>query len=162
MVSGHDVMCVKYWFLPSLYLTEVPSDYYDCYSDAPYAYVYYNNGSTAETRYAQLCINNTYHTVCASGLDEDDVQLLCMNRGAQYGYLVQSQDIEDRFYPPITQNGITNINCSGSYSYFDSYYCSYQVSDDHCNANGGPVLITCMFVGKMNTLCTHTHSIQCL
>ena len=91
--------------------------------------------------------------MCASNLDEDDVQLLCMDRGAQYGYLVQSQDIENRFYPPITQNGITNINCSGSYGYFDSYYCSYQVSYDHCNANGGPALITCVSVGKI----IHTH-----
>ena len=134
----------------SLYLAIVPSDEYYCSSYTPTANAEYNNGSRAETAYAQLCINDTYHTVCSSGLDEADVQLLCTNRGAQYGYLVQSQDIEDKFYPPITQTGIVNLNCSEGYSYFDPYYCSYQVTNDHCNANGGPALITCIFVGKIN------------
>ena len=143
-------MQLKYLFGSSPYLQSAPSDDYYCYSDAPSSYVSYNNGSYAQTRYAQLCINNTYHTVCSSGLDEADVQLLCMDRGAQYGYLVQSQDIQDRFYPPITQTGITNINCFGGYGYFDPYYCSYQVSYDHCNASGGPALITCVFAGKTN------------
>ena len=160
MVSSHVVMslnvhvCINYWFWSSLYLFIAPSDYYDCYSDTPSVYAYYNNGSRSETRYGQLCINNTYHTVCTSGLEEADVQLLCTDKGAQYGYLVQSQDIQDRFYPPISQTGVTNINCSGGYGYFDPYYCSYQVSYDHCSANGGPALITCIYIGKIN----HTHS----
>ena len=137
----------------SLHLAIAPSGYYDCYSNTPIANDYYNNGSRAETTYVQLCINDTSYTVCSSGLDEADVQLLCSDRGAQYGYLVQSQDIEDRFYPPITQPGIVNFNCPENYSYFDPYYCSYQVSYDHCNTNDGPALITCIFVGKINPTC---------
>ena len=161
MVSKHDKMCLnvcQHWVWSGLLLTSASTDDYDCYSYAPSAYTGYSNGSYTETRYAQLCINNTYHTVCTAGLDEADVQLLCTNRGAQYGFLVQSQDIQDRLYPPITQTGITNINCSEGYGCFNPYYCSYRVSYDYCNTNGGPALIACVFVGKIN----HTHSYMCL
>ena len=85
-------------------------------------------------------------TVCASDLDEATVQLICrQDRGADYGYLEQSEDIQSYFYPPITQTGISNINCSTYYtSGLDSEYCSYQVTYDNCAANGGPALITCV------------------
>ena len=91
------------------------------------------------------------------------MQLLCTDRGAQYGYLVQSQDVQDSFYPPITQAGITNIDCSEGYGYFDQYYCSYQVTDDHCSVNGGPALITCTFAGKINHIhkCIHLYVHVC-
>ena len=146
-------------FSSSLYFPILaPSDYYDCYSNTPTAYDYYNNGSRAGTAYAQLCVNDTYYPVCSSGLDEADVQLICTNRGAQYGYLAQSQDIEDRFYPPITPTGIVNLNCPEGYDYFDPYSCSYQVTYDYCNANGGLALVTCIFVGKITRL-TSTASI---
>ena len=138
-------------FSSSLYFPIIdPSDDYYCSTYTPTANdYYYNNGSRAETRYAQVCINDTSHTVCSSGLDEADVQLLCTDRGAQYGYLVQSQDIEDRFYPPIEPTGIVNINCPAGY--FDPDYCSYQFTYiyNSCSANGGPALVTCIFAGKI-------------
>ena len=111
------------------------------------------------TTYAQLCINNTYYTVCTSGLDEADVQVLSMNMGAQYGYLVQSDVIQGKFYPPITQTGIINISCPEGYHRFDPSYCSYQVLYDHCESNGGPALINCMFVCEINY--THKYTDLC-
>ena len=84
--------------------------------------------------------------MCALGLDDTTVQLICrQERGAEYGYLEQSEDIQSYFYPPITKTGISDINCSTYYTIdLDSEYCSYQVTYDHCAASGGPALITCV------------------
>ena len=122
-----------------------PRDYCN-YDYVPSGEAYYSNGTRVTTGYAQACINNSVVTVCASGLDDATVQQICrQDRGADYGYLEQSEDIHSYFYPPITQTGISYLNCSMYYPYdLNSDYCSYQITYDHCAANGGPALITCV------------------
>ena len=95
------------------------------------------------------CIDNTVHTVCASGLDEEDIQVICRDRSTESGYLVQSEDALFQFYRPIEQAGVTDISCPDNSGFFSQYFCSYQVSYDHCNASGGPALIACYFPSKL-------------
>ena len=132
-----------------------PNEYYSCAKNTPDAYRDYSNGSFTYTSYVQECIKNTLHTVCASGLDEAEIQFLCEDQGAQFGYLVQSQDILNNFYRPIGQAGISNISCPDGFNHFSQYSCSYDVSYDHCDAHGGPALITCAFVGEMDIAYFH-------
>ena len=114
-----------------------------CNYDRSYSEVYYPNGTRVTTGYAQFCVNGSTATVCASGLNDATVQQYCQQeRSSDYGYVEQSSDIHSYFYPPITQMGISYINCSSYYLLSD--YCSYQVTYDHCAAYGGPALITCV------------------
>ena len=123
----------------------------DCYSSYVPSSVYYlPNGTRVTTEYAELCVNNSLFTVCALGLDDATVQLLCKDRGADYGYLEESEDVQSYFYPPIMQTGIYNLNCSSYYSSsLNPEYCSYYVTYDHCTSYGGPALITCVHGKRM-------------
>ena len=129
-----------------LYIPKEPSGY--CYSYEPPARTHYSNGTAVYTRYSRLCVNGTYPTVCASGLDEADAKLICGGGELNRGYVVQPEDIQGKLYPPITPAGITNISCPHDGGYFDPYLCSYDISHDHCEASGGPAITACVYEGK--------------
>ena len=116
-----------------------------CYSSVPSAHVDYPNGTSVETHYSRLCIGSSYPTVCVMGLDEANLNFVCTEDEFVYGYNVQPKDFEDKLFRPTVSTGITNIECPESFSFFDPSMCSYDVSHDHCESNGGPSIISCVY-----------------
>ena len=104
------------------------------------------------TKYSELCVGNTYYTVCASDLDEADLKYICVEGEFQNGSIVPSEGIQDKLYQPITSFGISNIDCPDSSKDFDSSTCSFTVSRDHCESNGGPSITSCVYQGKVAIL----------
>ena len=97
------------------------------------------------TGYVELCFDEYPAIVCAGDLDEDTIDLICRTeRGAGYGYLEQSEDILSNLYQPLTQAGLSNLNCSNYTSYLNPFDCSYQLTNDSCATSGGPAIITCI------------------